>query len=75
MKVWVNHRIGKYGGGMILVAANSAEEAHKVFHEDPDFFYMWQYIESEDKIVDNYYKKENWREIPTLVSHKKNICH
>lgn len=71
MKVFVNHRIGEYGGGMILVAANSAEEAHIVFHNDPDFFYMWQYIKSEDRIIDSYYKKENWKEISTLVSYNK----
>lgn len=28
MKVWINYRSGGYSGGMILVAANSAEEAH-----------------------------------------------
>ena len=30
MKVWMNKRQGDYTGGLLLVAANSAEEAHEV---------------------------------------------
>ena len=40
MKVWVNYRSGVYSGGMILVAANSAEEAHEAFHADERLDYM-----------------------------------
>lgn len=28
MKVYINHRTGGYSGGLIIVAANSPEEAH-----------------------------------------------
>lgn len=30
MKVWINKRQGDYTGGLLLVAANSAEEAHEL---------------------------------------------
>ena len=30
MKVWMNKRIGYYTGGLLLVAANSAREAHEL---------------------------------------------
>lgn len=31
MKVFINERKGDYAGGLAIVAANNAEEAHKVF--------------------------------------------
>ena len=30
MKVWMNKRQGDYTGGLLLVAANSAKEAHEL---------------------------------------------
>lgn len=30
MKVWMNKRQGDYTGGLLLVAANSAQEAHEL---------------------------------------------
>lgn len=55
MKVFVNKRNGSYSGGMILVAANSAEEADKVFRNDESL--SWELEE---------YKPENWKEIEGL---------
>lgn len=57
MKVFVNKRMGNYSGGMIIVAANTAEEADKVFRNDD--FATWVEIEE--------YKKENWKEIEGLT--------
>lgn len=70
MKVWINRRTGGYSGGMILVAANSAEEAHKVFHSDPDLNWMWDNItwETPPYVEDNYYQPENWEEMSMLQS-------
>ena len=65
MKVWANKRCERYSGGLILVAANSQEEAHKVFHDDERFGYMW--YETEDEVYDNYYDIQNWKEVPNLV--------
>lgn len=53
MKVFVNKRTGQYSGGMILVAANSAEEAHKAFHADDDYSWMWD--ENYDRMEIDYY--------------------
>lgn len=70
MKVWINRRTGVYSGGMILVAANSAEEAHKVFHSDPNLGWMWYNItwETPPYVEDNCYQPENWEEMPMLES-------
>lgn len=64
MKVWINYRDAPYSVGMILVAANSAEEAHKTFHADEIFGYMWS--DWSDAIDDFYYKPNNWELIPML---------
>lgn len=71
MKVWINKRSGGYSGGMILVAANSAEEAHKVFHADPFLKWMWDNAswESQTSIDDYYYRPEGWEEMPMLEAH------
>lgn len=68
MKVFANYRLGGYSGGMILVAANSAEEAHKVFHEDERFDYMWCDWSWEDSryVEDFYYQLDDWKEMPML---------
>lgn len=57
MKVFVNKRIGNYSGGMILVAANSKEEAHKVMIEDDDCSWVWE----------DEYKSENWQEVKGMT--------
>lgn len=71
MKVYVNYRDGSYSGGMMLVAANSAEEAHKTFHADKRFGYMWDVWSWEDPpyVLDEYYKPDNWELIPMLEAH------
>lgn len=71
MKVWINRRFGGCSGGMILVAANSAEEAHKAFHDDPDFKWMWTDIsrEAPPRTDDYYYQPECWEEMPMLEAH------
>lgn len=68
MKVWINKRTGGYSGGMILVAANSAEEAHKAFHAYPDLYWMWDNItwDTPPYVLDHYYLPENWEEMPMI---------
>ena len=65
MKVWMNKRQGGYSGGMILVAANSAEEAHKVFHQDKYLGYMWAAF-CDGTVRDYYYSPDGWKEVPNL---------
>lgn len=73
MKVWMNKRTGGYSGGMILVAANSGEEAHEVFHQDKDLGYMWDAY-CDGTVCDYYYKPENWQEVPNLEYHGEIPC-
>ena len=73
MKVFMNKRQGDYTGGLLLVAANSKEEAHKVFHQDVDLLYMWH--EYSDGIVsDYYYEPEDWEEVTNLEYHGDTSC-
>ena len=71
MKVFANYRDGGYSGGMILVAANSAEEAHKAFHDDEKLKWMWDNISWENPpyVEDNYYHPYGWKEMPMLEAH------
>ena len=62
MKVWMNKRYEDYGGGMILVAANTAEEAHEALMKDENLCYL-------GKDVPYYgitYFPGNWQEMPML---------
>lgn len=67
MKIWINKYLGNYGGGMIIVAANSAEEAHNTFHKDDRFRWMWSdngFLDDECEISDEedfYYQPSTWR--------------
>ena len=72
MKVFMNKRKGGYSGGMILVAANSAEEAHETFHNDCDFLYMW--TELDGTITDFYYQPIDWEEVSNLEYHGEYPC-
>lgn len=66
MKVFINVRSGSYSGGMILVAANTKEEAIKVFREDNGYSWMWD--ETEEGIEDYYYGEDGWMESTVLTA-------
>lgn len=50
MKVWMNKRTGGYSGGMILVAANSKEEAQKMIECDEWLCYCYLPEKWEEKV-------------------------
>ena len=66
MKVFINVRCGSYSGGMILVAANTKEEAIKAFREDKECDWMW--YEFEDEIYDMCYGEDGWVESTVLTA-------
>lgn len=66
MKVFTNKREGSYSGGLIVVAANSVEEAHETFHKDERFSWAWDMID--DDVFDDYYLPNNWEEMPMLIA-------
>lgn len=67
MKVWLNYRDGGYWSGMILVVANSAEEAHKVFHADENYKWMWDDFRwCNAGFEDYYYHPDGWKLMPVL---------
>lgn len=71
MKVFANYRERGYSGGIILVAANSAEEAHEVFHSDDNYTWMWDNVtwETPPYVEDFYYHPDGWKEMPMLEAH------
>lgn len=73
MKVWMNKRQGDYTGGLLLVAANSAEEAHELCLnteelEDIYWEHGYEYPTAEHIKMPAYncYKWDEWQEVPNL---------
>lgn len=81
MKVWITKMKGNYSGGMLLVAADSAEEAHAICLDCDDLEYIYWEWECEN-ISDLKYKVqayqgyawEDWEEIPDLEYHGATPC-
>lgn len=55
MDVYAAKRKYDYSGGLMLVAANSAQEAKDVFHNDERYEHMW--FVCNDEIQDEYYEE------------------
>ena len=76
MKVFINKREGLYSGGMIIVAADSPEEAEKVLlAKFPDELKMFDqdgdtcFDESECVTKEHwFYKSKNWVLLPDVIS-------
>jgi hypothetical protein len=82
MKVWMCRRSdGYYGysGGLAVVAANSKEEAFKIFFEDKDYDWMvnkWthtddyteEYTDDYTKWRSEFYPIEKWFECKILTA-------
>lgn len=66
MKVFINYRNALYGGGMILVAANTVEEAIEAFHEDPKYSYLWDCYGGD--FYEYYYHADSWEEFPNVIA-------
>lgn len=85
MKVFMCQRQMDYSGGLAVVAANSAEEAFKVFFEDEDYDWMvkkWirtdeytkEYTEDSTKWRSDYYPIEKWFECKVLTANVDKPC-
>ena len=72
MKVFGCTREGSYTGGIILVAANSIEEALEAYRNDSD--YDWQWYEYEEGKIDLYYEPKRWKEYPQLTYNDDKPC-
>ena len=76
MKVFGCKRSGGYSGGLIIVAANSLNEAFETFAANKIYEWMidWfdfdtgKIIEDVAKVDSNAYPRDNWYEIPELVA-------
>lgn len=78
MKVFMNKRQGDYSGGLLLVAANSVQEAHELClnSENMEYIYWeWYYGAEETKQeVYNKYDWNGWEEVPNLLYDGVNPC-
>lgn len=81
MKVFMNKRQGEYTGGLLLVAANSAEEAHELClntEELEDIYWERGYecptAEHIKAPAYNCYKWDEWQEVPNLLYDGVNPC-
>ena len=76
MKVFGCKRSGGYSGGLIIVAANSLNEAFETFAKNNRYEWMidWydfdtsEIIEDVTKVNSNTYPRDNWFEMPELVA-------
>lgn len=57
MDVYINKRTGGYAGGLIVVAANSPEEAHGVMCAS-----------SRGDILENHYEAAGWEQLDDVVA-------
>lgn len=73
MKVFGCTREGCYSGGIILVAANSIDEALKTYCNDSDYGYQC-YEYEKGKIDCLYYQPERWKEYPQLTYNGDKPC-
>lgn len=75
-------REGGYGGGLAVVAANSAEEAFKVFFEDGHYDWMVnKYDANTHALTDDftkwrsdYYPIDEWFECKVLTANVNKPC-
>lgn len=76
MKVFGCKRSGGYSGGLIIVAANSLDEAFETFAKDNRHEWMIEWfdfdtssvIEDVAKVDSNTYPRDDWFEIKELVA-------
>ncbi len=81
MKVFMCKISGNYRGGLVVVAANSKEEAFKVFFEKEEYDWMvwkcdedYQIYEDTSKWHSDYYPLENWFECEMLIANVDKPC-
>lgn len=55
MDIYINKRFGKYSGGLAVVAANSAEEAHEVLMQV-------------DRSHDWVYEAKDWQKLENCIA-------
>jgi len=61
MKVWINRAKGRDIGGLAIVAARSAKEAHRKLVAEDESYWDW-------------YRSEDWEEAPMLTANTDKPC-
>lgn len=69
MKVYVCRFSGGYCGGLVVVAANSADEAYNVVKNDEQFEWIFQQV---DENGEYYRSRSEWTE-ETCCYHRKDF--
>lgn len=66
MKVFCCKNQCTYGGGLILVAANTKEEAFSIASVDEDTNWLFYEMEPGGEVVSDTYPKDEWFEVEHL---------
>ena len=81
MKVFMCQRQGSYSGGLVVVAANSAEEAFKTFAEDDIYDWMVNKCDEDYNLTDDftkwhsyYYPLKKWFLCGSLTANVDKPC-
>lgn len=65
MTVFTNRAVGRYCGGLAVVAANSVEEAHETLLSRYDNEPYKQWVRS---YYDDIYKSDNWQLVEGVIA-------
>lgn len=82
MKVFMCQRQGDYSGGLAVVAANSKEEAFKIFAEDKDYgwtvdrcdYDSYEFTDDFTRWRSYYYPIDKWFECKALTANVDKPC-
>lgn len=69
MNVYVCEFRGGYCGGLLVVAANSADEAYRIVKDDNDLCYLFDCVDDNDHYTEN---KDDWKE-GSLCYHREDF--
>lgn len=82
MKVFMCKRTGGYSGGLVVVAANTLDEAFETFAKDERYKYLVEWydwetsaiIDDVSKIDSEYYPRDNWFEVSYIIANVDKPC-
>lgn len=70
MKVFINKRCGGYSGGLLVVAADTAEQATQAVLELDEYYYLVDdHICGIKTLGSWFYDERGWQELPGVYAH------
>lgn len=69
MKIFINKRCGGYSGGLLVVAADTAEQATAAVLADKKYKYLIDDFGEVPVLDDSCYREANWQELCGVYAH------